>query len=77
MYLTPIFYPLEILAPKFQWLIKANPMYYILECFRMPIHLGKIPDIETLFGAMLSATLALFVGSWIFARKSNEFPFYI
>jgi ABC-2 type transport system permease protein len=77
MYLTPIFYPLEILAPEFQWLIKVNPMYYILECFRMPIQLGIIPDTQTLVGASLSAALALLVGSSIFVRKSNEFPYYI
>jgi ABC-2 type transport system permease protein len=77
MYLTPIFYPVEILAPKFQWLIRINPMYYILECFRMPIYLGALPDSGTLVGAVISAIVVLFIGSWVFVRKSDEFPYYI
>lgn len=77
MYLTPIFYPLEMLAPKFHWLIRANPMYYILESFRMPIYLGVLPDPSILAGATISAVVALLVGSWIFVRKSDEFAYYL
>jgi len=77
MYLTPIFYPFEILAPEFHWLIRANPMYYILECFRIPIYLGVLPDPNILVRAILSAVIALLVGSWIFVRKSDEFAYYL
>lgn len=77
MYLTPIFYPIEILAPKFHWLIAANPMYYILECFRMPIYLGVIPDGSIIANAVITATLSLLLGGWLFARKSDEFAYYI
>lgn len=77
MYLTPIFYPIEILAPKFHWLIYSNPMYYILETFRMPIYLGVLPPWDILGKAMLSAVLSLLVGGWFFAKKSDEFAYYI
>lgn len=77
MYLTPIFYPIEILAPKFHWLIYSNPMYYILETFRMPIYLGVLPPWHILGKAMLSAVLSLLVGGWFFAKKSDEFAYYI
>lgn len=77
MYLTPIFYPIDILAPKFHWLIATNPMYYILECFRMPIYLGVLPEANIIAKALLAAVLSLFLGGWLFARKSDEFTYYI
>jgi len=77
MYLTPIIYPIEILAPEFRWVIEINPMYYIIECFRMPIYLGTFPTHTIVIRAGISALVALFVGSLIFSRKSNEFTYYL
>ena len=77
MYLTPIFYPIEILAPKFHWLIYSNPMYYILETFRMPIYLGILPPLDILGKAILASFLSLLVGGWFFEKKSDEFTYYI
>lgn len=77
MYLTPIFYPVEILAERFQWVIKINPMYYILECFRSPIFSGVIPDAGILLGATASAVVAFLIGGMLFASRSNEIPYYV
>jgi ABC-type polysaccharide/polyol phosphate export permease len=77
MYLTPIFYPLEILAPRILWLIKFNPLYYILECFRAPIYLGVLPETHIILGALSSALVALLLGNWLFARNSDEFSYYL
>ncbi|MBT3336283.1 MAG: ABC transporter permease [Anaerolineae bacterium] len=77
MYLTPIFYPIDILAPKYTWLITANPMYYILECFRAPIYLGILPDGNIFIKAIIAATVSMLLGSWLFARKSDEFSYYL
>ncbi len=48
MYLTPIIYPLEIIPPKYLPLIKLNPMYYFVECFRAPLYSGQLPGWEIL-----------------------------
>lgn len=34
MYATPVIYPLSKLPPKYEWIIRANPMSPILETFR-------------------------------------------
>jgi ABC-type polysaccharide/polyol phosphate export permease len=77
MYLTPILYPIEILPPQFRWFLIFNPMYYILECFRMPIYLGVLPTTDILMKATVAATLSLFLGSWLFVRRYNDFAYYI
>ena len=46
MYLTPIFYPKEIVARSTcRWVVRFNPMRSILEVFRDPIYHGKIPPL--------------------------------
>ncbi|MFQ5408217.1 MAG: ABC transporter permease [Anaerolineales bacterium] len=77
MYLTPIFYPPEILADNVRWLLYVNPMFYILECFRAPIYAGELPAPGMLLGATLSALVAVLFGGWFFARKSDDFTYYV
>ncbi|NQS92055.1 MAG: ABC transporter permease [Chloroflexi bacterium] len=77
MYLTPIFYPQNILPDEFQWIININPMYYILECFRSPLYLNQIPEPHIILGAVVSALTALFLGGFLFTRKSDDFAYYL
>jgi len=77
MYLTPIVYPLEILPPKALYIIKFNPMYHIVECFRAPIFLGQLPDLLSVVCAGLSALVVFIVGIAIFAKLSDDFIYYI
>ena len=41
----------------------------------MPIYLGVLPSIDILIKATLAATLSLFLGSWLFVRKYNDFAY--
>ena len=34
MWLTPIMWSYEMVAPQYQWILKLNPMYYIVEGYR-------------------------------------------
>lgn len=72
MYLTPIIYPIEILAENYHKIILFNPMYYILESFRQPIYLGVFPDLEIILGAAVSATVSATIGILIFIRGSDQ-----
>lgn len=77
MYLTPVFYPLSIVPPRFLPLVKYNPVRSVLEVFRDPIYYGKIPPLTHLSVAILAALLALVVGIWAFRRSSDRIPFYV
>lgn len=77
MYLTPIFYPLEILPSKVLFLVKLNPMYCIIECFRSPIYIGHLPDLMTIFYAVVSATVVFIIGTYYFNKFSDHFIYYI
>ncbi len=76
-YLTPIIYPLEAVPPKYAWLLKLNPMSYLIEIFRGLIYNGTIPS-EFHLGSVSVVSVLIFLIGWIvFTRKSNEFAYHI
>lgn len=77
MYLTPIFYPKEIVPPQLLWLVRFNPVRSILEVFRDPIYQGEIPPVSHFTVALGIAVLALALGAWTFRRSSDRIPFYV
>jgi ABC-2 type transport system permease protein len=77
MYLTPIFYPMEILPERMRWIVRFNPTRSILEVFRDPIYLGKIPPLSHLTVSIGIAVAALLIGLQVFRRSSDRIPFYI
>ena len=77
-YLTPIIYPKSIVeGHAFYWVIRFNPIRSILEVFRDPIHLSKIPPLSHLSVSVGIAILALVLGAWAFHKTSDRIPFYI
>ncbi|HEX3555796.1 MAG TPA: ABC transporter permease [Thermoanaerobaculia bacterium] len=78
MYLTPIFYPMKILeGSRYRPLVRFNPVRSILEVFRDPIYLGKVPPLSHLSVCFGIAVAALVIGGIAFRRSSDRIPFYI
>ena len=75
MWMTPIMWSYEIVPLKYQWIIKLNPLYYIIEGFRdaMINHVGFWTKyLQTTYFWMVS--LALFgVGTIIFKKLRPHF----
>ncbi len=77
MYLTPVFYPKEIVPERLRWVVRFNPIRSILEVFRDPIYQGEVPPLSHLAVCVGIAILALILGSWVFRRSSDRIPFYV
>src|SRR5262249_57799358 len=77
MYLTPIIYPLEAVPERFHWIIRANPLYYLVEAFRQPIYDGVLPGRRTIAYAAASAVVALVTGWWVFERRSDRIAYLV
>jgi ABC-type polysaccharide/polyol phosphate export permease len=73
MYLTPIIYPISIIPEQFRWLIKLNPLVYIVEIVRDPIYYGIIPSPTTLLIAAVISTGAVAIGWMIFRHMAPRF----
>ncbi|HET9268648.1 MAG TPA: ABC transporter permease, partial [Vicinamibacterales bacterium] len=76
-YLTPVFYPLEIMPPNLHWVVGANPVYWVLDVFRVPIYDGVFPGFQTLALGAGIALVFLAVGATVFRGTSHRIAFYV
>jgi ABC-type polysaccharide/polyol phosphate export permease len=77
LYLTPIIYPITIIPEEYRWLFMLNPIYHLLECFRLPLQAGRLPDASTFAMALGCAVVALVGGSVTFVRKADEIAYRV
>ena len=77
MYLTPIFYPLDIVPERYRVFIRLNPMFYLVETFRAPIHNGSLPSMQHVAYGGLAALVSLLLGWWFFSRSADRFAYYV
>jgi ABC-type polysaccharide/polyol phosphate export permease len=75
MFMTPIFYPPELVTKAgMTWVLMANPMYWLIDSYRRVLVYGLLPQpaIMAAFGAV---ALVLFVlGITFFLRQKPRFP---
>lgn len=76
-YFSPIFYPLEIIPEHYLWLFRLNPVYYLLEVFRLPIYSGRLPDAFMIGVSCAVSLTSLVFGWWVFTRKADEFAYRV
>lgn len=68
-YLTPTFYPISIVPEQFLPLIYANPLYSYLVVFRGFIYEGVFAPTWNFVMMIISATLVLLLGVWVFTKS--------
>lgn len=74
-FMTPIIYNVEFLPPKFQYLVKLNPLMYIIESFRKPIINNIWPDARDLQVTFFSAIVVFLFGIWFMKKFENKIVF--
>ncbi len=72
MYLSPIFYPIEIVPEQFAWIVRLNPLLYLLRIVRDPIYAGRLPAASDLAISALWAAVAMLLGWLAFRRLAPE-----
>lgn len=78
MYLTPIFYPFEMLPEKLQWIVMHfNPMYLYIHQFRSITVYGYLPDMVFMRRGWVLSILMLIIGLHVFIKKQDDFILYI
>ena len=77
-YLTPLFYPMNMLPDYLSKLIKLyNPMYNYITQFRMIVMYQQLPEIELILFGIIEALFVLIIGIYFFYRNQNKFILYI
>jgi ABC-type polysaccharide/polyol phosphate export permease len=84
MYLSPVFYDLQMLGDHDAWwfrgyrmLLRVNPLWSLLQLVRDPVYYGRLPPAGAIGTACVSAAAALFVGFAVFKRLSPRHIHYL
>jgi len=77
MYLTPIFYPPQIVPVSWRFIQDYNPLFAIIQCFRSSFLDGTLYSTQDLIFGMGSGIVALIIGIIIFYKFQDKFILYI
>ena len=77
MYLTPVFYPIDIVPESSRAVMEWNPMYKFITYFRMLILDGVIPRWQMNVECLLFGLISLIIGMYVFYKKQDKFILYI
>jgi ABC-type polysaccharide/polyol phosphate export permease len=84
MYLSPVFYDLQMLGQHDSWWFRAfrmflrvNPLWYLLDLVRSPVYYGRLPSLQTIGIASAAALAMLVLGYAVFQRLSPRHIHYL
>jgi ABC-type polysaccharide/polyol phosphate export permease len=77
MYVTPIFYPVEIVPEQYSLIFHLNPLFHLIQIFRGPIYAGTWPEPTNLAAAAAYSVGMAVVGWWYFDRSRRSFASYL
>lgn len=77
MYLTPVFYPPDILPHHLNWILQVNPLYYFVSFTRTLVMEGISPEPFAYVQCILAAIIPFFLGIYIFRKQEDHFVLYI
>ena len=77
MYLTPIFYPVEVVPEEIQRVILWNPLYYFVSMMRDCVLNGVVPSPADHAVCLLFVTISLTAGLCVFRKNQGKIFLYI
>lgn len=78
MYLTPVFYHIDIIGGRMAKVISTiNPMYHYITYMRDLVMYGQIPDLRSNLICLGFALVSLLIGVALFYKNQSKFVLYI
>jgi lipopolysaccharide transport system permease protein len=71
-WLTPVVYMSQIIPEKYLWIIKLNPMYYIVSLYHDIFAFCKTPEIHNIVIAFLSTVIIFGIGLFVLSRAEPD-----
>ncbi len=72
-YAAPIVYPMDSIPNDFQWILRINPMSYIINAYRDIFYLQKIPDLGSITLLIVIGLIICIISYKIFSRLQKGF----
>ena len=77
MYMSAIFYTVDVLPPVMQRLFLCNPIYVYIKYFRLVVIDNQIPSLQFNLLAVGYAVLAFGIGALIYKKCNHKFLYYV
>ncbi len=77
MYLSPVIFRVEMIPQKYHWIVRINPMFYLINYFRAFIYNGQIPSLEDTLLVCGISLVSLLLGWFFFTRRADEFAYRV
>ena len=71
LFLAPVFYPITALPEQYRWIVKANPLTFIIEQARDVLIWGRFPDFAGL-GLYLFVAVMVAWGGFFWFQKTRK-----
>lgn len=71
-YFSAIFYPIDVIPQKFQFLLIFNPVYQFIDGFRNIVYYGTMPTLQNLGIIMIYTVLSLVIGVVVFLKFKDK-----
>ena len=72
-YATPIVYSQDSIPPEYQWILKYNPMTYIVNAYRNIFYYKTAIDLKSIILLIIIAIGGCVCGYWIFSKLQKGF----
>lgn len=77
-YLTPLFYPIDILPDMVRYLVEHfNPLFVYVDMFRQCVYANQMISINSIGIGAVWAFVAMLIGSLFFRAKQKDFILYV
>jgi len=70
---TPIAYTVNLIPDNFQWIVKINPAYYMIEIYRDALFYGKLPEINILVPFLIFSIILFVISIVVFQKTKTGF----
>ncbi len=77
MYMTPIFYPADIIAEQFVGFIKLNPLFTLVNMFRDVLMYNTVPSLESHLTCAIYSVVYMAIGFVTFYKVQDKFILHI
>ncbi len=72
-FVTPVFYPATEYPRQFVLLLYPNPMAQLVGIYQSLLLVHRVPHVNSMLWALVTATMALLVGASVFAHNRRRF----
>lgn len=73
LYLTPIFYPIDMLPDWVKNIVHMNPIANIIEMFRDVVMYGVVPSAMLQVKCLGACAIVMVLGLWVFYKQQDTF----